>query len=102
MTAGRLFGFHGEVSFWLAKKLSLLPAKSCVWDRLTHGPSRTAVTEGTTNRVILDRVCGRAALLIKANVDYSISDQLSDLSKGDAGNSLGAEIARRAGHRRVG
>jgi hypothetical protein len=30
------------------------------------------------------------------NVDYGISDQLGDLIKGNAGNSLGAEIARRA------
>ena len=48
------------------------------------------------NRVILDRAYGKAALLIQGNVDYGISDQLSDLIKGNAGNSLGAEIARRA------
>ncbi len=39
---------------------------------------------------------GKPALLIQGNVDYGISDQLSELFKGNAGNSLGAEIARRA------
>jgi hypothetical protein len=31
------------------------------------------------NRVILDRDYGKAALLIQGNVDYGISDQLSEL-----------------------
>ena len=33
------------------------------------------------NRVILDRAYGKAALLIQGNVDYGISDQLSELLK---------------------
>ena len=33
---------------------------------------------------------------IQGTVDYGISEQLAELFRGNAGNTLGAEIARRA------
>ena len=45
---------------------------------------------------ILDRAYGKAMQPIQGTVDYGISEQLAELFRGNAGNTLGAEIARRA------
>ena len=45
---------------------------------------------------ILDRAYGKAMQPIQGTVDYGISEQLAELFRGNAGNKLGAEIARRA------
>jgi hypothetical protein len=47
-------------------------------------------------REILDRAYGKAMQPIQGTVDYGISEQLAELFRGNEGNTLGAEIARRA------
>ncbi len=47
-------------------------------------------------REILDSAYGKAMQPIQGTVDYGISEQLAELFKGNEGNTLGAEIARRA------
>jgi hypothetical protein len=47
-------------------------------------------------REILDRAYGKAMQPIQGTVDYGISEWLAELFRGDEGNTLGAEIARRA------
>jgi hypothetical protein len=45
---------------------------------------------------LLDRGYGKAMQPIKGTVEYGISQQLSELFQETAGNTLGAEIVRRA------
>ena len=47
-------------------------------------------------REILDRAYGKAMQRIQGTADYGISEQLAELFKENAGNTLGQEIARRA------
>lgn len=47
-------------------------------------------------REILDRTYGKAMQPIEGNMTYGISQQLSEIFAANAGNTLGAEIARRA------
>ena len=47
------------------------------------------------NRLSFDRGFGKAAQPIEGSMTYGVSQQLSDLFKENAGNTLGAEIARR-------
>jgi hypothetical protein len=65
MAAGRLFDFHGEVSFWLCKKVVFNAAQVM---RVGVGVSRSELDRcyRGNNRVILDRAYGRAALLIRS------------------------------------
>ena len=51
---------------------------------------------GRTCREILDRAYGKAMRPIQGTADYGISEQLAELFRGNAGNTLGQEIARRA------
>jgi hypothetical protein len=78
LTAGRLFGFHWR-SFLLACKKVIFNAAQVM--RVGAGISRSEPDRcyRGNNRVILDRAYGKAALLIQGNVDYGISDQLSEL-----------------------
>ena len=60
-----------------------------------------AKAESETARVaaikeLLDRGYGKAMQPIQGTVEYGISEQLSELFKENAGNTLGQEIARRA------
>ena len=45
---------------------------------------------------MFDRGFGKAAQPIEGSMTYGVSQQLSELFKENAGNTLGAEIARRA------
>ena len=45
---------------------------------------------------MFDRGFGKATQPVEGSLTYGVSDQLADLFKGNAGNTLGAEIARRA------
>jgi hypothetical protein len=47
-------------------------------------------------REILDRAYGKAMQPIQGTMEYGVSQQLSELFQENAGNTLGAEIARRA------
>jgi hypothetical protein len=47
-------------------------------------------------REILDRAYGKAMQPIQGTMEYGVSEQLTDLFQESAGNTLGAEIARRA------
>jgi hypothetical protein len=47
-------------------------------------------------REILDRAYGKVMQPIQGTVDYGISEQLAELFRGNEGNTLGQEIARRA------
>jgi hypothetical protein len=60
----------------------------------TQGESESARVAAC--REILDRAYGKAMQPIQGTVDYGISEQLAELFRGNAGNTLGAEIARRA------
>jgi hypothetical protein len=60
----------------------------------TQGESESARVVAC--REILDRAYGKAMQPIQGTVDYGISEQLAELFRGNAGNTLGAEIARRA------
>jgi hypothetical protein len=58
----------------------------------TQGESEAARVAAC--REILDRAYGKAMQPIQGTVDYGISEQLAELFRGNAGNTLGAEIAR--------
>jgi len=45
---------------------------------------------------ILDRAYGKSVQPIHGEMTYGVSQQLADLFRGNEGNTLGAEIARRA------
>jgi hypothetical protein len=60
----------------------------------TQGESEAARVAAC--REILDRAYGKAMQPIQGTVDYGISEQLAELFRGNEGNTLGAEIARRA------
>jgi hypothetical protein len=47
-------------------------------------------------REILDHAYGKAMQPIQGTMEYGVSQQLSELFQENAGNTLGAEIARRA------
>ena len=58
----------------------------------TQGESEAARVAAC--REILDRAYGKAMQAIQGTVDYGISEQLAELFRGNAGNTLGAEISR--------
>jgi hypothetical protein len=60
------------------------------------GMARTRNQTDMIRRPILDRTYGKAMQPIQGTVDYGISEQLAELFRGNEGNTLGAEIARRA------
>jgi hypothetical protein len=45
---------------------------------------------------MFDRGFGKATQPVEGSLTYGISEQLAELFKGNEGNTLGAEIARRA------
>jgi hypothetical protein len=62
--------------------------------RLATGAESEAVRVAAIKEMF-DRGFGKAAQPIKGSMTYGVSQQLSDLFKENAGNTLGAEIARR-------
>ena len=63
--------------------------------RLATGAESEAVRVAAIKEMF-DRGFGEAAQPIEGSMTYGVSQQLSDLLKENAGNTLGGEIARRA------
>jgi hypothetical protein len=61
-----------------------------------YGPGALTQGESEAARVGSLRAYGKAMQPIQGTVDYGISEQLAELFRSNDGNTLGAEIARRA------
>src|SRR4030095_5615011 len=65
------------------------------WMRLPTMAESEAVC-GAAIKEMFDRGFGKATQPVEGSLTYGISEQLAELFKGNEGNTLGAEIARRA------
>jgi hypothetical protein len=61
-----------------------------------YSPVQLGINSVAACREILDRAYGKAVQPVQGTMEYGVSEQLTELFKENAGNTLGAEIARRA------
>jgi hypothetical protein len=59
-------------------------------------PGESEAVRVAAIKELFDRGYGRSVQPIQGEMTYGVSQQLADLFKGNDGNTLGAEIARRA------